>query len=317
MNIVVLDGKTLNPGDLSWAELESLGSCVFYDRTQESEVLQRIGDAEIVLTNKTPISAEIIRQTAKLKYIGVLATGYNVVATSAAKEANIVVTNIPAYSTAAVAQLTFALLLEVCHHVGEHSRAVHAGEWTRSEDFCFWNYPLIELYGKTMGIIGLGQNGKAVAKIAEAFGMNVLVYTRTLHPVQSRTLKFVTLDTLLTDSDVISLNCPLTPETSGIINKGSLAKMKRSAILINTGRGGLINEQDLREALDNSIISYAAVDVVSQEPMTADNPLLGAKNIIITPHLAWATYESRARLMDIAVNNVRCFLENSPINVVE
>lgn len=317
MNIVVLDGKALNPGDLSWEEFESLGNCIVYERTSENETLQRIADAKIVLTNKTLISAEVIRQAPKLKYIGVLATGYNVVDTAAAKDAGIVVTNIPAYSTAAVAQMVFALLLEVCHHVGEHNHSVHSGEWIRSADFCFWNYPLIELAGKTMGIIGLGQNGKAVAKIAVAFGMKVLSYTRTPHPMMELPEhKFVTLNELLAESDVISLNCPLTLETAGMINKDTLAKMKRSAILINTARGGLVIEKELREALDNGVISAAAADVVSHEPMLADNPLLGAKNMIITPHIAWAPVDCRVRLMDTAVKNLKRFLENNPINVV-
>jgi len=317
LRLVVLDGKALNPGDLSWSGFESLGQCVVYDRTPEGKVLQHIGNAEIVLTNKTLITAETIRQAPNLKYIGVLATGYNVVDTDAARETGVVVTNIPAYSTNAVAQLVFALLLEACHHVGEHSHAVHEGKWVRSKDFSYWNYPLIELAGKTMGIIGLGQIGKAVARISEAFGMKVLAYTRTPNPaLESDNLRFVALDELLAESDVVSLNCPLTPETSGIINKGSLAKMKHSAILINTARGGLIDEDALREALDNCVISFAAVDVVSLEPMVQDNPLLGAKNIIITPHIGWAPLECRVRLMDIAVRNIKHFLEDDPINVV-
>jgi len=317
MNIVILDGRALNPGDLSWTDLEALGSCTVYDSTEESEILTRIGDAEIIFTNKVPVTAETILQSPNLKYIGVFATGYNVVDTAAAKEAGVAVTNIPAYSTESVAQMVFALLLEVCNHVGEHSRVVHAGEWVRSKDFCFWKYPVIELAGKTIGIVGFGLIGQAVARIARAFLMKVIVYTRTPDPaLETDSLRFAGFEELLSEADIISLNCPLTPETTGLIDKAALAKMKPSAILINTARGGVIVEEDLRDALNDGIIAAAAVDVVSKEPMEADNPLLSAKNMIFTPHIAWAATACRQRLMDIAVGNLKSFLDGEPVNVV-
>ncbi|MBM4761332.1 D-2-hydroxyacid dehydrogenase [Bacillus sp. B15-48] len=315
MKIVVLDGYTLNPGDLSWQDLEKIATCEIYDRTPPSEVINRIGDADIVITNKTPLTDEIFDACPSIRYIGVLATGYNVVDVEAAKKRNIAVTNIPMYGTDSVAQFTFALLLEVCHHVAAHDKAVKQGRWKESGDFCFWDYPLIELSGKKMGIIGFGRIGQAVAKIANAFGMEVLAYNRSGNKsVESEQIKFVGLDELFTQSDVISLHCPLFPETEGMINADTLKKMKKSAILLNTSRGALIVEQDLADALNNDEISGAAVDVVSVEPISEENPLLHAKNCIITPHIAWAPIEARSRLLNIAIDNLEAFLNGKHVN---
>jgi glycerate dehydrogenase len=311
LKIVILDGYTENPGDLSWEGFEKLGELKVYDRTPADKIIDRIGDADIVYTNKTPISRETLAACPSVKFIGVLATGYNVVDVAAAKERGIPVANIPTYGTAAVAQMTMALLLEVCHHVGAHSESVFAGEWTESPDFCYWKYPLIELAGKTMGIIGYGRIGRAAGDMAKAFGMEVIAYDSFVKADES-----VSLDELFTRADVISLHCPLFPETEGIINSESIAKMKDSVIIINTSRGPLINEQDLADALNGGKVYAAAVDVVSAEPIKADNPLLKAKNCIITPHIAWAPKESRQRLMDIAVENLSSFLAGSPINIV-
>ena len=311
MKIVVLDGYTENPGDLSWDALAELGDLTVYDRTPADETISRIGNAEIVITNKTPISAEILAACPNIRYIGVLATGYNVVDVAAAKAKNIPVANIPAYGTTAVAQYVFALLLELCHHVGHHSQAVQAKRWQKSGDFCFWDYPLIELAGKTMGLIGYGRIGQATAAIARAFGMHVIAFDTHVQAPEC-----VPLDTLLEQSDVISLHCPLFPDTQGMINKDSIAKMRDGVLLVNTSRGPLIVEQDLKEALQNGKIAGAAVDVVSSEPIQDNNPLLGLENCIITPHIAWAPKESRQRLMDIAVENVRKFLEGTPTNCV-
>ena len=317
MKIVVLDGFTLNPGDLSWSALENLGDVIVYERTENSDIVNRIGDAEYVYTNKTPITKKTIDECPKLKWIGVLATGYNVVDIDAAKAKNIFVSNVPDYSTSSVAQLVFALLLELCHHAGAHSTAVKSGQWTNSMDFCFWNYPLVELKGKTLGIIGLGRIGRGVAKIAEAFGMNVLAYSRSRHEgVGSCNLKYTSLDELMKSSDVISLHCPLTEVTKGIINKDNIAKMKDGVIIINTARGGLIAENDLKDALVSGKVAGAGCDVVSEEPIKADNPLLSAPNIILTPHIAWAPKEARIRLMDIAVNNLSELLKGNPVNIV-
>lgn len=317
MKIVVLDGYTLNPGDLSWEPLAELGSLTIYDRTPEDKILTRIGDAEIVFTNKTPLNKEILNKIPTVKFIGVLATGYNVIDIAAAKEAGIVVANIPTYGTNAVAQYVFAMLLEICHHVWAHSEEVKNGAWSRSSDFCFWSYPLIELTGKTMGIIGYGRIGKSTAKLAQAFGLKVLAYNH--NPVKEEetdTLKFVELDELLACADVISLHCPLTEDTKGMINKKTISKMKDGVIIINTSRGQLIMEEDLAEALNSNKVYAAAVDVVSVEPILPDNPLLQAKNCIITPHIAWAPRESRQRLMDIAVDNLRAFLKGEPVNTI-
>lgn len=316
MKIVVLDGYTLNPGDLSWKCLEKLGDLTVYDRTPKDKILERIGNAEIVFTNKVPVTREILEKT-NIKYVGVLATGYDVVDVNAAKERGIPVTNIPTYGTASVAQMVFAHILEICHHVAAHSEAVKDGEWTNNPDWCFWKYPLIELADKNMGIIGYGRIGQAVGKIAQAFGMKVLAHDKYQNKdLESRTMKYVDLDELLKSSDVISLHCPLTEENRGIINKSTIAKMKDSVIIINTARGQLIVEEDLAEALNQGKVYAAGLDVVSKEPIEADNPLLKAKNIFITPHIAWAPKESRQRLMDIAADNLKAFIEGRPVNVV-
>ena len=316
MKIVVLDGYTENPGDLSWKDLEDLGETTIYDRTPVELVEKRIGDAEIVITNKTPIDKEIFEKCQNIKYVGVLATGYNVVDVNTAAEKGIPVCNIPTYGTTAVAQMVFALLLEICHHVGTHSEAVKMGEWSNNVDWCFWKYPLIELAGKTMGIVGFGRIGKAVGRLAKAFGMNVLAYDEYENEEGKAIADYVTLDELYTKSDVISLHCPLFPATTGMICKESIAKMKDGVILINTSRGPLINEADLAEALQSKKVSAAGCDVVSTEPIKADNPLLGCYNSILTPHIAWAPKESRQRLMDIAVDNVRNFLNGTTVNAV-
>ena len=311
MKIVILDGYTENPGDLSWEGLEKLGELTVYEHTQPQDILSRIADAEVVLTNKTPISAQTIDAKPNLKYIGILATGFNVVDIDAAKRRGIVVANIPTYGTTAVAQYVFALLLEICHHVGHHNQAVQEGRWTACRDFCFWDYPLIELAGKTMGIIGYGRIGRATAQIARAFGMKVVAYDAFATGEE-----LVSLDELLSQSDVISLHCPLTRENTGLINRDTLAKMKDGAIIINTARGPLINEPDLREALLSGKVLGAALDVVAVEPIHSDNVLLGQPNCLITPHIAWAPRESRQRLMDVAVENVAAFLAGQPINNV-
>ena len=319
MRIVVLDGYTLNPGDISWKELENLGEVTVFDRTAYTTdvILQNIANADIIFTNKTPISKEVLEKIPNLKYIGVLATGFNVVDVEAAKNKNIVVTNIPDYSSRAVAQFTIALLLELCHNIGLHNTSVKKGDWVKSNDFSYWNTPLIELEGKTIGLIGFGKIGKATAKLAQAFGLKILVNTRTVDTsLATDNLEFVSLDNVLQNSDFISLHCPLTKETEGIINATTIAKMKKSAMLLNTSRGPLINEQDLAHALNHNLIKAAAVDVVSEEPMKGNNPLLTAKNCIITPHIAWAPKEARMRLMQIAVNNLKSFLNKQPINVV-
>ena len=316
MKIVVLDGYTENPGDLSWKDLEALGETTIYDRTPVELVEERIGDAEIVITNKTPIDKEIFEKCQNIKYVGVLATGYNVVDVNTAAEKGIPVCNIPTYGTTAVAQMVFALLLEICHHVGTHSEAVKMGEWSNNVDWCFWKYPLIELAGKTMGIVGFGRIGKAVGRLAKAFGMNVLAYDEYENEEGKAIADYVTLDELYTKSDVISLHCPLFPATTGMICKESIANMKDGVILINTSRGPLINEADLAEALQSKKVYAAGCDVVSTEPIKADNPLLGCYNSILTPHIAWAPKESRQRLMDIAVDNVRNFLNGTTVNAV-
>ena len=311
MKIVILDGYTENPGDLSWAGFEALGELTVYDRTPADQIIPRIGDAEVVYTNKTPITAETLDACPGVKFIGVLATGFNVVDVNAARARGIPISNIPTYGTTAVAQMVFALLLELCHHVGAHSQAVFEGRWSSCPDFCFWDHPLMELSGKTMGIIGYGRIGQATAAIARAFGMDVVAYD-----TQVKSDEIVPLDELLRRSDVISLHCPLFPETQGIISRANLAKCKRGALLINTSRGPLVVEEDLKEALENGQLAGAAVDVVSTEPIRPDNALLKAPNLIITPHIAWAPRESRQRLMDIAVDNLRAYAQGSPINVV-
>jgi glycerate dehydrogenase len=317
MKIVVLDGYTLNPGDISWVGLEALGEVTVYDRTKPEEVVERIGDAEVVYTNKTPITRDTLDQCGNIRFIGVLATGYNIIDIEAAKEKGIPVSNIPTYGTAAVSQFAIALLLELCHHIGEHSDAVKNGEWTSNPDWCFWKHPLVELAGKTMGIIGFGRIGQDTGKIAQALGMKVLAFDAYKRPeLESETCRYADLDTLLAESDVISLHCPLFPDTEGIINKDTIAKMKTGVMIINDSRGPLIVEEDLRDALNSGKVAGAALDVVSTEPIKMDNPLLSAKNVILTPHIAWAPKESRQRLMDIAVENLQCFVDGAPQNVV-
>ena len=320
MKITVLDGYTLNPGDLSWAELQSLGDCEIYDRTSlddEDEIVKRIGDSEIILTNKTPISSRILDRCPSIKFISVLATGYNVVDVDCARAKKIPVSNIPTYGTASVGQFAIALLLEICHHVGHHSRAVHDGRWASSVDWCFWDYPLIELDGKTLGVIGYGRIGQTTGRIARALGMKVIAFD-AMREVGTELdgTKFVTLDELFASADVIALHCPLFESTRGIINRENIAKMKDGVIIINNSRGQLIVEQDLRDALDSGKVAAAGLDVVSTEPIRADNPLLGAKNCFITPHISWAPKESRARLMKQTIENVSAFIAGAPINVV-
>ena len=317
MKIVVLDGYTLNPGDITWEGMEALGELTVYDRTKAEDVAARIDDADVVYTNKTPITKETLDACPNVKFIGVLATGYNIVDIAAAKEKGIPVSNIPTYGTAAVSQFAIGLLLELCHHIGEHSDAVKAGEWTSNPDWCFWKYPLVELDGKTMGIIGFGRIGQDTGKIAQALGMKVLAYDAFKRPeLETETCHYVDLDILLAESDVIALHCPLFPDTEGIINKDTIAKMKDGVMIINNSRGPLVVEQDLRDALDSGKVVGAAVDVVSTEPIRMDNPLIGAKNVIITPHISWAPKESRQRLMNIAVDNLKCYVEGKPQNVV-
>lgn len=319
---VILDGYTLNPGDLDWAPLTELADFRIYDRTtfspEESEIIiERAKDAEIIITNKTPLDQKILDALPNLRYIGVLATGHDVVDSEAAKERNITVTNIPSYGTETVAQATIALLLELCHHAGAHDTAVKQGDWTKSTDFCFWNHPIIELAGKTIGIIGYGSIGQRTARIAEALGMKVLAYNRTKENViETENISYATLDELYKHADVISLHCPLTADNEGFINRESIGKMKDGVLIINTARGALISEGDLAAALNEGKVGGAAVDVVSEEPIKADNPLLSANNIIITPHIAWASREARNRLLAIAADNLKSFLEGSPINKV-
>jgi glycerate dehydrogenase len=319
MKIVVLDGYTENPGDLSWDELKKLGQVTIYDRTalhDEDEVIKRIGDAEMVYTNKTPITKKVINACPKMKFISMLATGYNVVDYQYAKEKGIPVTNVPAYGTASVSQYSIALLLEICHHIGHHSDSVHAGNWAKCIDWCYWDYPLIELDGKTIGIIGFGRIGQKEGRIAKALGMKVLAYDVYPNASGKEIAEYVDLDTLLAKSDVITLHCNLTPENTAFINKASIAKMKDGVILINNARGQLINEQDVADALNSGKMAAAGLDVVYTEPIKSDNPLLKAKNCIITPHISWAPKESRQRIMDCAVENGRAYIAGKPINVV-
>jgi len=319
MKIVVLDGYTENPGDLSWEELGKLGELTVYDRTSltdEAETISRIGDAEIVITNKTPITRGIMEACPNMKYIAVLATGYNVVDIACAAERGIPISNVPAYGTASVSQFAIALLLEVCHHIGHHSSAVTEGRWETNPDFCFWDYPLVELEGKTMGVIGFGRIGQATGRVAKALGMNILAYDVDPNDAGRAIAEYVELDTLLTKADVISLHCNLTAENTGLINKESIAKMKDGVIIINNARGQLVVEQDLADALNSGKVYAAGLDVVSAEPIRDDNPLLSAKNCIITPHISWAPKESRQRIMDCNEANIKAFLTGKPINVV-
>ena len=317
MKIVILDAYTENPGDLSWKALEQFGELTVYDRTpmnDEVEIIRRINYAEIVLTNKTPINARVIDACPSMKFISVLATGYNIVDYKYAAKKGITVSNVPAYGTASVAQFAIALLLEICHHIGHHNKSVHMGKWERSQDFCYWDYPLIELAGKTMGIIGFGRIGQSTGKIASALGMRVLAYDTLISDAGKHIAEYVPLDSIYSESDVIALHCPLFPETKGIINKDSIAKMKNGVILLNNSRGPLIVEQDLADALNSGKV--AGLDVVSTEPIHGDNPLLAAPNCIITPHISWAPKESRQRIMDCTIENVRYYTEDHPVNVI-
>ena len=318
MKIVVLDGYTLNPGDLNWEGLEKFGELVVYDRTPVELVAVRAKGAQVIFTNKTLVTADAINLLPELEFIGVLATGYNIVDVKAAKERGITVCNVPGYGTASVVQLTFALLLELALHVQRHSDAVMAGKWAASPDFCFWDYPLTELSGKTMGIIGFGTIGQQVADVATAFGMQIVGNSRSrTDQSHRRNFRWVELPELLSESDVVSIHCPLFPETKGLINSASLQRMKPSAFLLNTSRGPIVVDEDLAHALNKNIIAGAGIDVLSVEPPQKDNPLFTAKNCIITPHIAWATKEARARLMQASVNNLEAFLHGQPVNVVQ
>ena len=316
MKIVILEGHAVNPGDLSWEVLNEFGEITVYDRTAPEEAAARIGDAEIVLINKTPVTTELLDACPSVRLICVLATGYNVVDCCAAKERGVVVCNVPAYGTNAVAQFTFALLLELCHQAGVHSQAVHRGDWSRCPDFCFWYTKQTELVGKTIGIIGFGRIGQAVGKIAKAFGMNVLAYNRSISESGKSIARYVSLDELLKQSDIISLHCPMTPETDKLINRQSIGKMKDGAMLLNTARGGLIDEEALALALATGKISGYAADVVSVEPISPSNPLLNTPNTILTPHMAWAPVESRQRIIDCTANSIRGYLKGNPVNTV-
>lgn len=316
MDIVVLDGYTLNPGDLSWDDLSALGECSFHDRTSPDLVVQRAAEAKIILTNKTVITASQIQSLPNLKYIGVLATGFNIVDVKAARSREIPVTNIPAYGTRSVAQMTLALLLELTQHVGHHAQTVHGGRWTENPDFCYWDFPLVELEGLTLGILGFGRIGKAVSDLALAFGMKVLCHTKTPLTDAPKGITCVEVDQLFRESDVLSLHCPLTPETKNIVEEKRLSLMKSSAFVINTSRGPLIDEQALADALNSGRIAGAALDVLAVEPPRSDNPLLKARNCLITPHISWATKAARSRLMKTAISNVKAFLSGEPINVV-
>lgn len=316
MKIVILEGHAVNPGDLNWDCLNRFGQVTVYPRTAPEEAAGCIGNAEIVLINKVPITAQLLDACPSIRLICVLATGYNVVDCEACKARGIAVCNVPAYSTDAVAQFTFSLLLELCNAVGHHARAVHKGDWSACPDFCFWHTPQMELAGKTMGIIGFGRIGRAVGRIARAFGMDVLAYNRSRCPEGEAIGQYVDLDTLLTTADVISLHCPLTAENAGMISRENLAKMKPTAILLNTARGGLIDEAALAEALGRGKLRGFAADVVSKEPIDPQNPLLTAPNCILTPHMAWAPIETRQRIIDITTRNIQCFVDGTPINVV-
>ncbi len=314
MKIVILDGRALNPGDLSYDIIREFGDVTLYQHTDSpEEAITRIGDNQIVLTNKVPITRQILDACPNIQLICVLATGYNIVDVETCKEKGIPVCNVPSYGTAAVAQFTLALMLEICHRIGHHDQVVHQGKWCECPNFCFWDTPQMELGGKTLGIIGFGRIGQAVANLAEAFGMKVLAYSRTPKPELAN---FVDMDTLLAQSDFVSLHCPQFPETTKMVNADFISKMKNGAILINTSRGGLVDEDALSEALVNGKLYAAAVDVVSAEPMKRENPLLNAPNCIITPHIAWAPKESRQRLLDCVAENIRAFLAGNPQNVV-
>ncbi len=314
--IVVLDGYTLNPGDLSWEALEQIDECSIHERTSADRIVERALPAEIVLTNKTPLDRQTIDQLPNLKYVGVLATGYNIVDIAAARERGIVIANVPTYGTASVAQMVFAHLLNLTQHVGDHARSVREGKWAQCPDFCFWDTPLIELSGKTLGLVGLGRIGLATAEIGLAFGMRVLAYDPHLSETPKAGVVLTDLDDLFTSSDVISIHCPLTDDNRGLVNANRLARMKSTSLLINTSRGPLVDDQALAEALNGGRIAGAGLDVLGVEPPAADNPLLHAKNCFVTPHIAWATRAARARLLGTAIENVRAYLTGRPVNVV-
>ena len=317
MKIVILDGYTLNPGDLSWDELKTLGDVEIYDRTPVDKVVERAKEADIIFSNKTPVNEAHLGQLPNLKFIGLLATGYNVIDIQTAKNNGVVVSNVPGYGTASVVQMTFALLLELCQHVQRHSDAVMEGRWANSADFCFWDFPLVELEGKTIGIIGFGDIGKKVGDVATAFGMNILGNSRTQTDQSHRkNFRWADVKELLEQSDVVSIHCPLFPETKGLINKESLQWMKPSAFLLNTSRGPIIVDEDLADALNNEVIAGAGIDVLSMEPPSQDNPLFKAKNCLITPHISWATKEARTRLMQTTISNLKAYLGGNPVNVV-
>ena len=317
MKIVVLDGYALNPGDLSWEAFRELGDLTVHERTSSEEILKRSSGAEILLTNKTPVREQVIQQLPGLKYIGVLATGYNIIDVDAASRNNIVVANIPDYGSYSVAQLTFALLLELCHHVQRHSDSVREGKWASSRDWCYWEYPLVELADKTMGIIGFGNIGQKVGDIAESFGMKVLGAARQESDQSTRqNFRWASVAEILQQSDVVSIHCPLTPETKGLINAQSVRTMRPESFLLNTSRGPIIVDEDLSEALNAGVIAGAGIDVLSVEPPHQNNPLFTARNCIITPHIAWATQEARARLMNMALANLKAFLNGNPVNVI-
>lgn len=316
MKIVILDGHVENPGDLSWEGFAALGELTVYEHPAEEETVQRIGDAELVITNKTSITREVIEACPSIRYIGVLATGYNVVDIDAAREKGIPVCNVPTYGTMSVSQFSIALLLEICHHIGYHSDTVFAGKWQNHRDWCYWDYPLIELDGKTIGIIGFGRIGQAEGRIAKALGMKVIAYDLFESESGREIGEYVSLDELYARADVITLHCNLTKDNERMIDRDSIQKMKDGVILINNARGQLVDEQDLADALNSGKLAAAAVDVVSTEPICADNPLLQAKNCIITPHMSWGAKESRQRIMDTAVANLKAFLDGTPQNVV-
>lgn len=317
MKIVVLDGYALNPGDLSWDGLKEMGEVVVHDRTSPDQIVERSKGADVLFTNKTPVREAVIRQLPELKFIGVLATGYNIIDVKEARQRGVIVSNIPDYGSYSVAQLAMALLLELCHHVQRHSDSVREGKWASSKDWCYWDYPLVELAGKTMGIIGFGNIGQKVGDMASAFGMNLVGAARTQSDQSHRkNFRWADVEELLVESDVVSIHCPLTPDTEGLINAARLRRMKKSAFLINTSRGPIIVDRDLAGALNDGVIAGAGIDVLSTEPPPGDHPLFHAKNCIITPHIAWATREARARLMDMAVRNLKAFVNGAPVNVV-
>ncbi len=317
MKIIVLDGYPLNPGDLDWSPLAALGELTVYDRTPPAQVVERIGDAEVVFTNKVALNSTTLAQLPALRFIGVHATGYNIVDTAAARERGIAVANVPGYSTESVVQLTFALLLELTHHVQRHSDHAREGGWSRSPDFCYQLYPLVELAGKTMGIVGFGGIGQRIAKVAMAFGMKIVAHSRTPKTLPGfPELEWLQPEALFAKADVVSLHCPLTPDTTGMVNRSLLQHMKPSAFLLNTSRGPLVVEQDLADALNEGRIAGAGIDVLSTEPPAANNPLLTARNCLVTPHIAWATFAARQRMMDIANNNLRAWLNGQPVNIV-